>query len=390
MRKVVLSVSGSVSAYRACDLARDLMRTGAEVHTCLTRSASKFVSPDLFQVLTGHPTVVDTFDEPVPGRMAHIDWAREADLVIIAPATANTINSVANGLSNNMLTTIALATTKPMLIAPAMNPAMYQNETLQKNLRSLIAKGHAVVEPSEGDVACGEHGQGKLASNQSILESALLLLNRSQKLEGKTVLITTGSTQEAIDDVRFVSNRSSGKMGQALAVAAHWMGAKVIIVSGPTALPEPTFAESYRVRSALEMHETALRMAKRADIIVGAAAVADYRPVKKVEGKLRRSSENLTLEFAPNPDIIAALAKENPGAVTVAFAAEPTTDLAVAKDKMIRKGVYAIAANDVSRSDIGFESDTNELTLLKIDGSVVSSGLQSKIGCALWLLEHIV
>ena len=389
MKSVVLGVSGSVAAYRACDLARELMRRGFEVRVCLTDAAQRFVSPALFEALTGQPCLLDTFEEPERGRMAHIDWARSASLLIIAPATASTIAKLANGVGDDMLTTLALAYEGPMLVAPAMNPSMYANASTRASMESLADRGAWFVEPTEGDVACGENGQGKLASIESICSEAEALSAHSRLLQGKTVLITSGPTQEPIDDVRFLSNRSSGRMGAALAHVCVFLGARVNVVSGPTSTRFPRSATVVNVRTALEMLESAEALASTADLIIGAAAVADYRPAEPVSGKLRRSESELTLRLVPNPDIIAALAKANPLAEVVAFAAEPSADLEIARAKIKRKGVHAIAVNDVSRTDIGFESATNELTLLFADGREARSGKGSKLACARWLLEQL-
>lgn len=389
-KAVVLGVSGSVAAYRAADLARELMRNGFTVRVCLTDAATRFVSVALFEALTGQPALLGTFEEPEPGRMAHIDWAREADAVVIAPATANTINKLAIGIADDMLTTIAVATNKPLLIAPAMNPQMYVNQATQDGLRTLKARGALVVEPTEGDVACGEHGQGKLASIAAIVTAVNEVAGRIQRLSGKKVLITSGPTREPIDSVRFLSNRSSGKMGSALARAALLMGAEVTVVTGPVQEPLPIAAKTIRVTTALEMLEAARQEAKTMDLIIGAAAVADYRPSQVAQGKVRRSNEALNLELTPNPDIIAELATLAPSARVVGFAAEPNADLDEVRAKIRRKGLYAIAANDISRQDVGFESDHNELTLITNDGKELASGVQSKLGCALWLLDHVI
>ena len=386
---LVLGVSGSIAAYRAADLARDLMRQGFTVRVCLTDSAQKFVTGSLFEALTGQPCLSDTFEEPQLGRMAHIDWARQADVVVIAPATANTINKIAGGIGDDMLTTIALATTSPLVIAPAMNPQMYVNETTQRSLEVLASRAALIVEPQEGDVACGEHGQGKLASNAEIAAAVKTVAISTKALSGKHVVITSGPTQEAIDDVRFLSNRSSGKMGAALARAALLMGARVSVVTGPVKVGYPLHTHIVRVQSAKQMLEASLEAGKDADIIIGAAAVADYRVANPVSGKMRRSEELISLQLVPNPDIIASLAKAFPQATVVGFAAEPSSDLSIAREKLIRKGIHAIAVNDVSQPGIGFDSDNNEITLITQDWQSVSSGRQSKLACALWLLERV-
>lgn len=390
MPNVVLGVSGSVAAYRACDLARELMRRGCLVRVCLTDSAQRFVTPALFEALTGHPCLVDAFKEPERGRMAHIDWARQADCLVVAPATANVLDKLAFGIADDMLTTIALAFEGPLVVAPAMNPTMYASDPVQRALEILAARADEVVEPSVGDVACGESGQGKLAPIERITDSVMAQLGRARLLDGQTVLITSGPTQEPIDHVRYVTNRSSGKQGAALARAALRMGARVIVVSGPASHPLPIGAEVIGVRTAQEMLDAALRHAPTADWIVGAAAVADYRPAEQFSGKLRRADADTDLRLAPNPDVIAALAvAAKAGAKVVGFAAEPSDDLAVARAKLKSKGLVAIAANDVGRSDVGFEGDFNDLTLVTNEGDVRRSGRMSKLACAYWLFEAL-
>lgn len=389
MANLVLGVSGSVAAYRAADLARELMREGHFVRVCLTDAAQKFVTSALFEALTGQPTLIDTFEEPERGRMAHIDWARQADAVVVAPATANTIVRLAHGIGDDMLSTIVLATTAPLIVAPAMNPHMYANDAFRDALATLQSRAAAIVEPVEGDVACGENGQGKLASIAQIVGVVRTVLARGKTLAGKRVLITSGPTQEPIDGVRFLSNRSSGKMGSALARAAILMGADVTIVAGPQRAPIPMGAQVIRVRTAGEMLEAALNQAANADVIVGAAAVADYRPASPVAGKLRRSADPISLELVPNPDIIAALAQAAPRAKVIGFAAEPTGETSIALDKLQRKNLFAVAANDVSQPGQGFDADENVLRLVFADGRVEESGRQSKLGCALWLLERV-
>lgn len=391
MGNILLGVSGSVSAYRAADLARELMRHGFTVRACLTDAAQRFVSPALFEALTGQPCLIDVFDEPVRGRMAHIDWARGADVLAIAPATANTINKMAGGIGEDMLTTIALAYEGPVVVAPAMNPSMYANPATQASLAVLAERGVELVEPAEGDVACGEHGEGKLASIEAIVLRVLCIAGRGEILKGKTVLITSGPTLEPIDGVRYISNRSSGKMGSALVRAALLLGAEVHAVTGPAAVPMPIRAKATRVETACEMLDAALALAPRADIVIGAAAVADYRLAMPIQGKMRRGSEPVDLRLIPNPDIIAELAKA-PGPLgrrIIGFAAEPSRDLNAAMNKIKAKGLDAIAVNDVSRAGIGFESDNNELTLIFADGKTLESGTLSKLGCALWLLEAL-
>ena len=385
----VLGVSGSVAAYRAADLARELMRNGFTVRVCLTDSAQKFVQPALFEALTGNPCLIEAFEEPERGRMAHIDWARQADIIIIAPATANTINKIAQGIADDMLSTITLATTKPIVIAPAMNPQMYANEVTQQSLEVLEARGAYIVEPEEGDVACGENGQGKLASISSIIFTVNEVATTSKLLKGKKVLITSGPTQEPIDDVRFITNRSSGKMGVALAKAALLMGAEVTMIAGPQEARIPLQLTVIRVRTALEMLGAMKGQAPQHDWIIGAAAVADYRLENPSPGKLRRSESSLQISLIPNPDIIAEAARLAPNARVIGFAAEPSTDLSIAKEKIRKKSLFAIAANDVGNTEIGFDSSANAIDLIFADGNILHSGVRSKFQCAVWLLESI-
>ena len=321
--------------------------------------------------------------------MAHIDWARQADIIVIAPATANTLNRIASGIGDDMLTTIALAATCPIVIAPAMNPQMYVHQATQAALSTLAGRAAVIVEPTEGDVACGEHGQGKLAPNSQIVEAVQAVLARSQKLAGRHVVITSGPTQEPIDDVRYLTNRSSGKMGVALARAARLMGARVTVISGPVQVTYPLDVSVVKVRTADQMLEATLSASKDADLVIGAAAVADYRVNESQTGKIRRSSEPISLTLIPNPDIIAAVASTYPDKRVVGFAAEPTSDLTVAREKFVRKGVFAIVANDVSQPGIGFESENNELVLVTKDQDPISSGRKSKLECALWLFEQL-
>ena len=387
MARILLGVTGSVAAYRAADLARDLMRAGNEVRVCLTRSAAEFVTPALFEALTGQPCLIDTFEEPTRGRMAHIDFARWADLILIAPATANSLNSLAAGIAEDMLTTLVLASHAPLVIAPAMNPSMYDNEATQASLRTLRSRAAMVVEPQSGDVACGENGQGKLASNAEILHAVLALTKIQQLWKDKKVVITSGPTEEPLDDVRMLTNRSSGKMGAALARAALLMGARVTVVAGPQRAALPMQADVRRVRTAQQMLEAALAAAHDADLIIGAAAVADYRPVQKQEGKIR-SGAGLTLELVANPDVLHEVAKES-SAIKCAFAAEPDGGLEAARQKILKKGVDAIAINNIADSSIGFDSDDNELTFMTSSGEMHHSGRMSKMECAVWILERL-
>lgn len=391
MPYVVLGVSGSIAAYRAGDLARDLMRRGFTVRVCLTDAAQRFVSPALFEGLTGQPCLVDAFEEPERGRMAHIDWARQAAVLVVAPATGSVLAKIAHGIADDMLTTIALAYSGPLVVAPAMNPTMYGSEPVRKAVEILRSRAAVFVEPDAGEVACGEQGEGKFAGIERIAEAVQSVAVRTRLLEGKKVLITSGPTREPIDSARFLSNRSSGKMGAALARAALLLGAEVTVVSGPASAPLPIECTVIRVQTAREMLEASLEALRETDLVIGAAAVADYRPEAPVDGKIRRLDQPIDLRLVPNPDVIATLAERaGPSTRVVGFAAEPSGDLDFVRDKLRRKGLHAIASNDISLPVIGFESNNNALTLVFADGRVEESGVRSKLECALWLFESLV
>lgn len=385
---VILGVTGSVAAYRACDVARDLMRSGMEVRACLSRSAVQFVTPALFEGLTGQPVLTDVFDEPVCGRMAHIDWARQAKALLVCPATANAIAVLARGESNDMFTTIALATRAQLVVAPAMNPDMFASSATQDNLAVLRARGAIVVEPGEGAVACGEQGQGKLAATDEIVAATLSAVFRSRLLQGVRIVITAGPTQEPIDAVRYISNRSSGRMGYELARAAIQMGANVTLISGPTALSAPPWVELARVATVLQMLNAALAACDGAHVLIGAAAVADFRVESPPTGKIKRD-RSMQLELVESPDILMEAGGKYADLKIVGFAAETDDHLENAIKKLQAKKLFAIAVNDVSRADIGFDSAENELTVLFADGSRVKIPKASKFNVAVALLEAL-
>lgn len=387
-RVVVLGVAGSVAAYRAADIARALVRRGYEVRACLTRAAQEFVTPALFEALTGQPCLTHAFDEPVRGRMAHIDWARDAGAIVVCPATVNAIARLAHGEADDMISTIITASTATLVVAPAMNPEMFASEANQVNLRTLERRGALIVEPEEGTVACGEFGQGKLASVEAIVSKVEEALFRSTLYSGLRVLVTAGPTHEAIDPVRFIANKSSGRMGYAIARAALQMGAEVCLISGPTNLVPPPGASVHRVISADDMLQECLRQSPGANLLVGAAAVGDFRPEEVYKEKVRRSG-TIDLRLVSNPDILASVLEANPSLPVVGFAAETGVPLDSAIAKLREKGLLAIAMNDVSRQDIGFDSEDNELVLIFADGSTTLLGKDSKFNLACRLLEEI-
>ncbi|MGI8922676.1 MAG: bifunctional phosphopantothenoylcysteine decarboxylase/phosphopantothenate--cysteine ligase CoaBC [Fimbriimonadales bacterium] len=385
---VVLGVTGSIAAYRAADLARDLMRAGADVKVCLTRSAREFVTPMLFETLTSNECLTDVFDEPKRGRMAHIDWAREASLVLICPATANSLANLAHGNADDMLTTIVSATRAPIVVAPAMNPEMFASEVNVENTAVLKARGILVVEPQKGDLACGEQGEGKLASVAEIVRHAHEALFLSSLYKGRRIVITAGPTHELIDPVRFIANRSSGKMGIALARAAIQMRAQVTLILGPTSLTAPPSAATVTVTTAAEMLDATLESCSGADMLIGAAAVADYRPATQALEKLK-SGKPFSLELVKNPDILAEANMKYPELPIVGFAAETSGNIDIARKKTEAKGLVAIALNDVSRDDIGFDSAENEVTLLLREGEPIRIKKDSKFNVARKVLEAV-
>lgn len=393
-KTVLLGVCGSVAAYRAADLARELMRRGAAVHVALTSHALKFVTLDLFTALTGNPAVTDTFDEPVPGRMAHIDLPAAADLFLVAPATAHTLAKFANGLADDMLSTAFLANTAPVLLAPAMNPKMLAHPATQTNLNILRDRGCAFVDPSFGTVACGDEGVGKLADIQQIISAVERILSAhavQRDFEGCKALVTAGPTYEDIDPVRFIGNRSSGKMGYAIAEALKERGAEVVLVTGPTNLAAPCI-DVIRVRSAVEMLEAVSSRFDACDMLIAAAAVADFRPAFPAESKIKRegmTDGRLTIDLSPNPDILAEMGRRRANQVLVGFAAETGDLVENARKKAQEKAVDLIAANDVTQLGSGFDIETNQLMLVRPDGRVTELPIVSKRRAADLLLDEI-
>lgn len=385
---IIMGVTGSVAAYRAADVARELIRSGYNVKVCLTPAAESFVTTNLFEALTGNPALTHAFDEPTRGQMAHIDWAREASLLLICPATANVIAKIAHGEADDMLTTIATATTAPIVIAPAMNPQMYASEANQENLRMLKERGVRLIEPETGDVACGEHGQGKLARTDRIVEFVTQSLLRTTLYKGKKIIITAGPTHESIDPVRYLSNRSSGKMGIALARAVQQMGAEVTLIHGPMSIAIPAFVKAISVITAREMLAEVINEAKNADLFIGCAAVSDFYIESPAQNKLSSGSV-MTLQLSPTPDIIKKTTEKFPKLCTVGFAAETNDGIASALKKLQNKQLDAIVLNDISRSDIGFSSDYNEVDIYFENQPPIHIPKQSKFNVAVAILESI-
>lgn len=370
--RVTVGVSGGIAAYKAAELVRALQRQALEVHVVMTASACRFVQPLTFAALTGHKVITSLWeeaagpDESSAGQSGidHIAEAQWADALVVAPATANILAKFAHGIADDFLTTMYLATTSPVLVAPAMNVNMWNHPATQANLEILRQRGVRVIEPGTGDLACGMVGSGRMAEPEAIADAVLAAIGRRHDLAGEVVLVTAGGTREALDPVRFLGNRSSGKMGYALAEAAQSRGARVILVSGPTVLHPPGNCELVKVISAGEMRDAVLARMDEVTLVIKAAAVADYRPVAVSAQKLKRSGP-LTLELAPTEDILAEVVRRRrPGQLIVGFAAETENRMENGRAKLLRKGADAIVVNEVTGSGVGIEADTNAATFL--------------------------
>ena len=389
-KRVVLGISGSIAAYKAADLASRLVKSGIEVYPVLTAGAANFVQPATFRALTHHPCPIDTFEEPFPGEIAHIWLARNCDLLAIVPASMNAIARLANGIAEDMLSAAAMACTAPILLAPGMNTGMWNNPATQANLAKLRDYGYFFIEPTTGRLACRTEGVGRMADVDTIFAAIQEMLARSGTWAGRRVLVTAGPTREPIDPVRFLSNRSSGKMGYALAEAARVRGASVTLVSGPTALAAPGGVEFVRVETAAEMRSAVRFHAPSADLILAAAAVSDFRPAEYAAQKVSKGAGALTLPLAANDDILAGLGREKRvGQTLVGFAAETEDVLGHARTKLAAKNLDWIVANDVSAEGAGFDGDTNIVTLLARDGREVSLPLLTKREVAEQILDAV-
>ncbi len=374
--KVALGVCGGIAAYKAAELVRLLQERGVRVQVVMTRAAQEFVRPLTFAALSGDKVITEMFASgadaaKLDAAVEHIAVAQSIDALLVAPATADTLAKFANGLADDFLSTLFLATTAPVVVAPAMNVNMWEHPATQANLKKLKERGVRVVEPEAGYLACGMLGPGRLAANEAIVAATLEALGAAQDLAGETVLITAGPTREPVDPVRYLGNRSSGKMGYALAEAALRRGARVILVSGPTNLQPPGAAEMVPVETAAEMREAVLARFLDASVVIKAAAVADYRPKEAAGRKIKRkNNEKLVLELEPTADILAELGAKKTTQILVGFAAETEDALANAKKKLEAKSADAIVVNDVSRPGIGFDSDRNAVTIVTPSGTV--------------------
>ena len=367
---VVLGVTGGIAVYKACELLRLLQKRGIDVFVVMTQNACRFVAPLTFETLSGHPVAVDTFDRPQTWEVEHIALAKRADLFLIAPATANIIGKMACGIADDMLSTTVMATRAPVLVAPAMNTGMWENAAVQQNVKTLRARGVEIVAPVSGHLACGDSGAGKLEDVAVIAERACELLFAKKDMEGLRVMVTAGPSREALDPVRYISNRSSGKMGYAIAQAAQKRGAEVTLLSGPVAIEAPLGVKLVPFTTTQELLDRANELAREQDLLIQAAAPADYRAKEIAPQKIKKQGgEPMTFTLVENPDVAATLGKaKRSGQVFVGFAAETNDVLTHAKDKLTRKNLDMIVANDVTRPGAGFDVDTNIVTLITKDG----------------------
>jgi len=394
---VALGVGGGIAAYKAAELARALMERGFSVQVVMTRSAEEFVRPLTFAALTGRKVITGLFsaasaEDTLSSAIEHIRVAQENQILVIAPATADLLAKLAHGLADDILTTTYLAFTGPVVLAPAMNTNMWNHPATQENLRSLRSRGHVIVEPDEGILACGMVGPGRLAEPEVIAQAVASVAVASSKrdLEGETVLITAGPTQEPLDPVRYITNRSSGKMGYALAEAAAERGARVILVSGPVALAAPARVELIPVRTAVEMRQAVMDRLEQATVVIKAAAVADYHRANPPKQKVKKTAARLSLDLDPTPDILAEVGRKKGDRLLIGFAAETENLIEEARRKMQSKNCDMVVANLVSQHGIGFESDENEVTLVLRTGETIPIQRASKIAIAHRIFDEMM
>ncbi len=360
---VVLGVTGGIAACKACEIVSRLKKLHANVRVVMTEHACRFVQPLTFETLSGNQVAVSAFEHSF--EIEHISLARAADILLIAPATADIIGKMAHGIADDLLSTTAMAVTCPILIAPAMNCAMYKSAALQENLATLKRRGVLTVGPESGHLACGDEDIGRMSEPETIVARVCELLRRQEDLSGKYVLVTAGPTREMVDPVRFLSNRSSGKMGYAIAEAAARRGARVTLVSGPVTLEKPCGVETVSITSTLDLYREVTERAKSADLVIQAAAPADFRPLEMAQHKIKKTGEGMMLQLTPNPDIAAQLGRDkHAGQVLVAFAAETDDLIANARKKLDKKNADMVVANDVTQPGAGFAGDTNRVTLV--------------------------
>ena len=389
-KTILLGVTGGIAAYKSASLASRLVKAGAEVRVIMTEHATNFINPITFETLTGHKCITDTFDRNFEFQVEHVSLAKKADVIMVAPATANVIAKLAHGLADDMLTTTILASHAPKLIAPAMNTGMYENPVTQDNLALLKKYGMEVIEPAAGHLACGDEGKGKMPEPEILYEHILRSCACKQDMKGLKVLVTAGPTQEAVDPVRFLTNHSSGRMGYSIAKACMLRGADVTLVTGRTALTPPLFVDVVPVVSAKDMYDAVISRSDEMDIIIKAAAVADYRPVHVAEEKVKKSDDSFSLELERTDDILKYLGEhKKPGQFLCGFSMETENMLENSRKKLEKKHLDMIAANNLKVPGAGFETTTNIITIITPD-SVKELELMSKDDAAFRLLDEIL
>lgn len=395
-RTIILGVTGGIAIHKSLDLASQLVKDGASVHVVMTENATRLVQPLQFQVISRNPVLLNLFDTGTDWKPPHIDLADRADLLVIVPATANILGKFANGIADDALSTVAVSVHCPILLAPAMNGHMYQNPFVQRNIDILKTHGVHFIEPASGDLACGYEGIGRLNTVETILQGASDMLSaatpieKTQDLKGTHIVVTAGATREHIDPVRFITNRSSGKMGYAIAEAATQRGAEVRLISGTATVSPPVGIKTQHVETTLDMSDALLEVFNETDIVIMAGAPADYRPSEYTPHKIKKSADTLTLPLERNPDIAQTLGEQKTHQTLVCFAAETNDLLENAKKKLIRKNCDLIVANDILEEGAGFQSDTNIVTLMDRDGTCEQLPRSSKRDVADAILTKVV
>ncbi|MED3573468.1 bifunctional phosphopantothenoylcysteine decarboxylase/phosphopantothenate--cysteine ligase CoaBC [Cytobacillus praedii] len=388
-KRILLCVTGGIAVYKAAALTSKLTQAGADVKVILSESACEFVAPLTFQALSRNDVYTDTFDEKDSKVIAHIDLADWADLILVAPATANVIGKLANGIADNMITTTMLAATKPVWIAPAMNVHMYNHPAVQQNIDTLFRFGYRFIEPGEGYLACGYVGKGRLEEPEKIVKNIEIFFQpKDLKLSGKKIVITAGPTREKIDPVRYITNHSSGKMGYAIAEEAARTGAKVVLISGPVSIPAPAGVSLIQVESAEDMYQAVMKEYNDANIVIKTAAVADYRPKNSYDHKVKKQDRDESMELERTTDILMELGKNKKKQILIGFAAETDHVAEYAQKKLLKKNADMIVANNVKTAGAGFGTDTNIVTLFKRDGTVIELPLLTKNEVAIKILNE--
>lgn len=387
-KKVVLGVTGGIAAYKAAELTRECVKREASVRVIMTKNATEFITPLTLQTLSGHPIFTDMFVPMREFELAHISLAEYADVIVIAPATANVIGKIASGLADDLLSTTVMATNAPVLICPAMNTNMYENIIIKENINKLSARGYLFIEPAYGEMACRAEGYGRLPEITDIIEEVESILTEKD-LKGENILVTAGPTREPFDPVRFITNYSSGKMGYALAIVGKRRGANVTLISGPSSLPTPRGIKFISVSTAVEMRDAVMDSMEAASVIIKAAAVADYRPHIRMDAKIKKREGEISVRLERNPDIIAEIGRKKGQRILIGFAVETENLMENARTKLREKNMDIIVANDVTQEGAGFGSDTNIIKILGADGTTEDVPLMNKIEAADRILNRI-